>query len=608
MEGASSPKTASDWALYGRLLRYVRPYVAIFCLSIVGFIVYSAGNVLLADLTQFLLDSLGESTPGNLGIVASVAHAIWPPGDKSALDYARIAVPVAAVVLSLGRALGYFAGNYFMNRVARSVIHDLRTQLFDVLIRVPKRHHDHHSSGALISKITFNVEQVSGAASDALKVILREGLTITALVSYMLFLNWRLSLIFFAVAPAIGIVVVVVGRHFRRYSRRIQDSMGSVTEVTSETMTSFEEVRMFEASEQQSRRFRDASRFNRNQSLKLALVEAISTPVIQTLLALALGSLFWFALDPTILAGFSAGSLVAFLTAAAQLGKPIRTLSGIQSVIQRGLAAAEDVFSQIDTPPEPDRGHIPLQRARGDISLRSVFFSYPGSERHALQDVSIDIPAGETVAFVGRSGSGKTTLVQLLARFYPIGSGQISLDGVPIEHYALLDYRRQIAMVSQHVVLFADTVRNNIAFGALRNSPESAVREAARAANALDFIERLPQGFDTLLGDAGAGLSGGQRQRLAIARAFLKDAPILVLDEATSALDNESEAKIQDSVNELMRDKTTLIIAHRLSTVEAADRVVVLDAGRVVAQGTHRSLLAEEGLYASLYRQSFNDV
>ena len=596
-----------DWSLYRRLLGYVKPYLGAFIFSIGGFLAYSLGNVLLADLTQFLLDSLGESAPGQLGFVAAAAQWLWPPGDMDPVSYARWAVPIVAVLLSLGRALGFFAGNYFMNIVARSVVHDLRTALFDVLLRVPRSHQDRFSSGSLVSKITFNVEQVSGAASDALKTLLREGLTIIALVTYMLYLNWRLTLVFFAVAPAIGLVVAVVGRHFRRYSRRIQESMGSVTELSSEAMGAFEEVRMFRAAGQQSERFREASEFNRNQSLKLAFVQAVSTPVIQTLLALALGTLFWFALDPDILVGFSAGSLVAFITAAAQLGKPIRTLSGVQSIVQKGLAAAEDVFCQLDTPPERDSGNRSLADARGEFVLRDLSFRYPGSQRDALRDVNLQIGAGERVALVGRSGSGKSTLVQLLTRFYSPASGEILLDGEPIEHYSLDSYRSQIALVSQHVVLFSDTVRSNIAFGAQADASMDAVREAARRAQALSFIDALPEGFDTHLGDGGAKLSGGQRQRIAIARALLKDAPILILDEATSALDNDSERALQAALNEITEGRTIIAIAHRPATIENADRVVVLDGGRVVATGTHESLLLGEGVYASLYQQAVTE-
>ena len=599
----SQRHASGDWGLYRRLLAYVVPYSVAFLLSVAGFLVYSLGSVLLADLTQFLLDSLGQSSQVELGLVSAAAHWFWPPGEKTALEYARVAVPVAAVILSLGRALGFFVGNYYMNVVARSVVHTLRVELFEVMMAAPRRYYDANTGGNLLSKITFNVEQVSGAASDALKAILREGLTVMALVTYMLYLNWRLTLIFFAVAPAIGLVVVVVGRHFRRYSRRIQDSMGSVTQVSSESLGAFEALRVFAATRQQVAKFTDASLFNRNQSLKLAFVQAVSTPVIQTLLALALGALFWFALDPTILAGFTAGSLVAFITAAAQMGKPIRTLSGVQSIIQRGLAAAEDVFEQIDVAPEPDRGTTPVTRAKGEIVIERLSFRYPEANEYALENISLQLKPGETVALVGRSGSGKSTLVQLLLRFYTPEHGEIRLDDLVVEEYALADYRRQFGVVSQDISLFSDTIANNIAFGEMGTASYDAVLYAAQQAHATEFIEAQPQGLDTVLGDGGAGLSGGQKQRLAIARALLKDAPILILDEATSALDTESETYIQDALASFCKDRTTLIIAHRLSTIESADRVVVMDEGRIVAFGPHQQLLIDSPLYARLHKQ-----
>ena len=596
----------SDWALYSRLLGYVAAFSGSFLLSLCGFIVYSLANVLLADLTQFLLDSLGETTQIGIGFVARTAYWFWPPGDLDPVHYARIAVPVAAVVLALIRASGYFFGNYFMNIVARGVVHRLRTQVFDVLIRVPKAAIDAYTHGELVSKLTFNVEQVSGASSEALKTLLRDGLTVLALISYMLYLNWKLTLVFFAIAPAIAAVVLVVGRHFRRYSKRIQDSMGEVTQLSNESVAAFDEIRMFAAAEQQSARFHEASQFNRIQSLKLAFVQAVSTPVAQVFLSLALAALFWFALDPAILAGFTPGSLVAFIAAATQLGKPIRTLTNVQSIVQRGLAAAEDLFAQIDTPLERDEGQISISRAEGSISIQGVDFTYPGAGSPALRDLSLEIPAGSMVAFVGRSGAGKTTLMQLLCRFYAPDNGQILLDGQPIEQFRLASYRQQISVVSQQVVLFSDTIRANVLFGQSGHCDEEAVRAALDVAQASTFIDSLPNGIDTRLGDGGSGLSGGQRQRLAIARAVLKNAPILILDEATSALDTESEAAIRASLEAASVGRTTLVIAHRLSTVERADRIVVMDQGRIVAQGTHQSLLKEQGLYASLYQQGFD--
>ena len=595
----------NDAQLYGRLLSYAFQYKWSLILSFLGFVVYSLGNVLLADLTQFLLDSLGGQQMMSLGFVAQASQWLWPPGDKSATDYARIAVPIAAVVLSLGRALGFFAGSYFMNKVARSVVHTVRTELFGALVRAPKVHLDQFSTGELLSKVTFNVEQVSGAASDALKTLLREGLTIVALVSYMLYLNWELTAVFFVVAPAIGLVVHVVGKHFRRYSRRIQDSMGSVTEVTAESLAGLDDVRIYGATAQVSERFESASAFNKQQSLKLAFVQAASTPIMQTLLALALGALFWFALDPEVLTEFSAGSLVAFITAAAQLGKPIRTLSSIQSIIQRGLAAAEDIFVQLDTPPESDEGSARPAQVEGKVEFRAIDFKYPSAQTNAISDVSFSIEPGQTVAVVGRSGSGKSTLVKLLARFYLPTSGEILLDGQNVKDIALAHYREQLAFVPQNITIFSDSVAGNIALGAMNESERKAIENAAEQAQAAKFVQDLEDGYDTLIGDQGLGLSGGQQQRIAIARALLKQAPVLILDEATSALDTESEALIQSALDTSREGRTTFVVAHRLSTIESADSVLLMDEGRVVAQGSHQQLLDSEPLYRSLHQQGF---
>lgn len=597
----------SDWGIYRRLLAYVLPQWLIFTLSLLGYLVYSMGNVLLADLMQFLLDSLDDSVKVTSGIVSSVVYRLFNTDGLDRVEFARIAVPLAMVAIAATRASGFFVGNYCMNHVARGVIHELRCELFNKMLVAPSAYYDAHNQGALISKITFNVEQVSGAVTKALKTAVREGLTVIALTAYMLYLNWRLCLVFFAVVPVIAVLVTFVGKHFRRYSRRIQSSMGDVTQVSGESISGYKEIRIFAGQTMQEQRFCEASQYNRMQNLKLAFVDGLSTPIIQTLLALALAALVWFALSPDILRGFTAGSLVAFLTAATQLGKPIRQLSEVQSVIQRGLAASEDIFAQLDLGEEVDSGKLEVQRARGDISVRGLSFSYPGSERPVLEDINIEITAGQTVALVGRSGSGKTTLVQLLARFYPVESGEILLDGVPLADYRLANLRAQLAVVLQHVTLFHDTVYNNIAYGSLADAGEAAVFAATDSACARQFIEAMPDGFQTVLGDDGGGLSGGQRQRIAIARAILKDAPVLILDEATSALDGESEHRIQRALDNVMADRTTIVIAHRLSTVEHADSIVVMDAGRVVACGTHQSLLREAGLYAQLYHQKFAD-
>lgn len=599
---ARSPATnVSDWSLYGRLLGFLAPYWHFFVISLSGFALYSFGVVLLADLMQFLLDAMAEPASGSVGIISGVTYGIFNVPQDERLGFVRIAVPILLVGLTLFRGVGFFAGSYFVSLVARNLVHDLRRALFEKMLSLPGVHYDENNPGTMVSRITYNADQVSGAVTRALKTVLRESLVVIGLVSYMLYLNWKLCLVLLAVAPLITLVVNMVGRHFRRYSRRIQASMGEVTQIATEAVGAMHEIRMYAGQRAQRARFLTASDSNREQTLKLAFVESLSTPTLQVLLALALAVLMWFALSPAVIADLSAGSLVAFLVAAVQLGKPLRQLSGIQSELQRGLAAVEDIFSQLDAVAERDTGDYSTGRVAGDISIRHLTFTYPGSQHPALQDVSLEIAAGETVAFVGPSGSGKTTLTRLLTRAYDPPAGSILLDAIPIERYRLECLREQFAQVSQRVPLFRGTVYQNIAFGSLRDKPESKVLQAVTAAGCNELVEALPNGLGTILTEDGEGLSGGQKQRIALARAMLKDAPVLILDEATSALDASTEHQVRKAVTEATRGRTTLVIAHRLATVESADRIIVLAAGRVVASGTHADLIAQPGLYQQLH-------
>ncbi len=598
---ARSPATnVSDWSLYGRLLGFLAPYWHFFVISLAGFALYSFGVVLLADLMQFLLDAMAEPASGSVGIISGITYGIFSVPQGERLGFVRIAVPILLVGLTLFRGVGFFAGSYFVSLVARNLVHDLRRALFEKMLSLPGAHYDENNPGTMVSRITYNADQVSGAVTRALKTVLRESLVVIGLVAYMLYLNWKLCLVLLAVAPLITLVVNMVGRHFRRYSRRIQASMGEVTQIATEALGAMHEIRMYAGQRAQRARFLTASDSNREQTLKLAFVESLSTPTLQVLLALALAVLMWFALSPAVIADLSAGSLVAFLVAAVQLGKPLRQLSGIQSELQRGLAAVEDIFSQLDAVAERDNGEYKTGRIAGNISIRHLTFAYPGSEHPALEDVSLEIAAGETVALVGPSGSGKTTLTRLLTRAYDPPAGSILLDAVPIEHYGLECLREQFSQVSQRVPLFRGTVYQNIAFGSLQDKPESKVLQAVTAAGCNELVEALPKGLGTMLTEDGEGLSGGQRQRIALARAMLKDAPVLILDEATSALDASTEYQVRKAVTGATHGRTTIVIAHRLSTVESADRIIVLAAGRVVANGTHADLIAQPGLYQQL--------
>ena len=579
----SAQPTLGAWSAYKRLLGYVLQHGLIFSVSLVGFVLFAITQPAFASLMEYMVDSV-ENSDGA----------------------ARIIIPAAVLVIFLVRGIGFFLGNYGITYVARRVIHQLRLDIFDRLLVLPARFYHRNSSATLLSKLTFNVEQVTGAATDALKIFVREGLTIVGLLAYIVYLNWQLSLVFLTVGPFIGWVVNKASKRFRNISANLQDSMGQVTASASEAIKGYDVVRVFGAQEQERQGFSAASNNNRQQAMKLALVESISTPLVQMIVALAMASLIYLALHPSIINTMSAGQFIAFITASGMLTKPLRSMTEINSILQQGIAASQSIFALLDETPETDQGTKPIARANGRVTFENVDFGY--DEQPLLKKVNVIIQPGQVVALVGRSGSGKSTLVNLLLRFYEPQGGRILLDEDDIQDLSRVDLRRQVALVNQQVVLFNGTIAQNIAYGAMHDASDERIMAAAKAARVIEFTDRMNLGLDTMVGESGVLLSGGQRQRIAIARALLKDAPLLVLDEATSALDTESERHIQAALDEVMVGRTTLVIAHRLSTIEQADIILVMDEGQLVEQGSHQQLIAQHGLYAHLHQLQFQSV
>ncbi len=587
-------EASASLRIYLRLLGYVRPYIGMFLLSILGFLIFASTQPMLAYILKYFVDGLSNPEA-----------SLFPPNDYLPSLPLLQAVPLLIVLIAAWQGLGSFLGNFFIARVSLGLVHDLRVALFNKLLVLPNRYFDSHNSGHLISRITFNVTMVTGAATDAIKVVIREGMTVVFLFASLLWMNWKLTLVMVAILPLIGLMVSSTSKKFRKQSKQIQVAMGDVTHVASETIQGYRVVRSFGGEGYEQERFHSASQSNTDKQLRMVKTGAVYTPLLQLVTYSAMAMVMFLVLY--LRGDSSAGDLVAYITMAGLLPKPIRQLSEVSSTVQKGLAGAESIFEQLDEPSEVDNGTVERERGSGRLEVRNLTFQYPDTDKPVLHDISFVAEPGQMVALVGRSGSGKSTLASLVPRFYHHEQGQILLDGVDVEDYTLRNLRRHIALVTQQVTLFNDTVANNIAYGDLAGAPLVDIQQAAAAAYADEFIEKMPQSYQTLVGENGVLLSGGQRQRLAIARALLKNAPVLILDEATSALDTESERHIQGALDKVMQGRTTLVIAHRLSTIEKADLILVMDQGRIVERGNHAELLAQNGYYTRLHARQFEE-
>jgi subfamily B ATP-binding cassette protein MsbA len=572
--------------LYLRLLNYVKPYWRIFAISIVSMAVTAATEALLPALLKPMLDG-------------TFVHK-----DDAVIKLA----PLLILVIFFVRGLASFAGTYSIGWVGNKIVMDLRAEMFNKLLTLPARYYDDNTTGKLISKLTFDVTQVTDAATNVVTITVRDTIIILGLLGWLIYLNWKLTLLSLVMFPVIAIVIRALNGRLRNTSREVQHAMGNVTQVIEESVSAHKVVKLFGGQSYESTRFNEQTNLVRRYFMKNTAAAAINVPVVQMVAAIALSVIIYIVTIESKNDQTTVGGFMSFVTAMMMLTAPIKRITGVAQSTQRGLAAAESVFNLLDTESENDSGRQTIDRAQGSLQFQHVQFSYAPDARPALRNINLDIRAGENIALVGASGSGKSTLANLVPRFYTPTAGAILLDGHNIADLSLASLRANISLVSQEVVLFNDTVAANIAYGQMREVPAEEIIAAAEAAHAMEFINEWPQGLNTLVGERGIKLSGGQRQRIAIARAILKNAPILILDEATSALDSESERRVQAALENLMQGRTSLVIAHRLSTIEKADRIVVLQKGNIAEIGTHRELLERDGVYAQLHRIQFSNT
>ncbi len=569
--------------LYLRLLRYVRPYWRVFGISILGMAVAAATEPLLPALLKPFLDG-------------TFVHK-----DDTVMRWA----PIFILVIFFVRGLAGFVGSYAIHWVGNKVVMDLRAEMFGKLLALPTRFYDDHATGSLISKLTYDVTNVTAAATSVVTITIRDSIIIMGLLGWLFYLDWKLTLLSLIVAPIVALIIYTINRRLRSSSRDTQLAMGSITQVIEESVTAHKVVKLFGGQRYEQERFNEEINWVRRHMMKQATAALANVPIVQMVAAIALSFIIYLAIGQAQSDATTVGGFLSFVAAMLMLTAPLKRITSVNEFVQRGLAAAESVFELIDTLSETDTGKTVITRASGRLAFEHVSLSYQSDKRLALNDICLDIPAGQAVALVGASGSGKSTLANLVPRFYLPSSGRIMLDGHDLAELTLASLRANIALVSQEVVLFNDTIAANIAYGQMREVPQEEIIAAATAAHAMEFIRDMPQGLGTLVGEKGVRLSGGQRQRIAIARAILKNAPILILDEATSALDSESERHVQAALETLMQGRTSLVIAHRLSTIEKADRIVVLQKGRIAEVGTHTELLAKGKVYAQLHRTQF---
>jgi len=577
---------SESYKSYRRLLSYSFVYWKVFIVAIIAMIFVAGTETAMAAFMKLLIDAgFIERDPETVRML-----------------------PLILIGIFVIRVFAMFISVYGMSWVGRKIIMELRDTMFSRLLRLPKDYYDAATTGELIAKFTYDVEQVANASTRVITTLVRDAFTIIGLLAWMIYISPMLTAMFLLVGPILIWLVIFVSKKFRKISRRIQSSMGNVSRVLEEAIKGQIVVKIFGGHKYEEQQFHEINDCNRRQNMRLIAIQALSTPIMRLLVGIGLAGVVYIALSDEMRNEVSTGTFISYMVAMGLLFAPIKRLADINAALQKGIAAAESVFKLVDMKEEKDTGTYTADRVEGNIQFSNVSFRYKSSENHALTNIELTIHAGQTVAFVGRSGSGKSTLLNLLPRFYDLSSGSITLDGRDIGDYKLDNLRTQFAYVGQDIVLFNDSVANNIAYGSFLSADQSRVQEVAEHAYAHDFIMEMSEGYETLVGERGLMLSGGQRQRIAIARALLKDAPILILDEATSALDSESEKFIQRSFEELIKNRTTLIIAHRLSTIENADFIVVMDAGSIVEMGTHEELLQCGGHYAALHKLQFADA